>query len=882
MLKTPKLLLVFILFSFFGYSQNYRLEGVVKDSLNNPLENANLIAKPTDKSQKIKFSITDFKGNYRLELKPIPYEITVTYLGYNPYKFSVNPKKNTIKNLTLSSQSNLLEEVIIDLPVSIKNDTITYRIDKFTSGDERKLKNVLKKLPGIEVEQDGSVLFQGKKITTLLVDNKKFFGGGTKLGVDNIPANVIDNIEVIENYSEIAFMKNLVDSGETAMNINLKEDKKNFVFGDVEAGKGNRNFYRTHANLFYYGKKTTFNLIGNLNNTSDQVLTYKQYFDFQGNVSQIFNKGKTVINNSLNDFMQFVEKEDVIKSNRKFGALNINQEINNKMNISSYGIFSKTKDNALNETINQYNNFTENSNYESINHNDFYVGNIQLSYFPNLKNKVYLKTQIKSTSNNYSEDNKSITPTTNSSFFNQKTANATYFFQTLEWYKKSSNKNTYTFMSNLLLDNSAINKQWLTPDNTLVGFIPISEQENYNLKQFKRTKNLNFENNFNYYKVINKNNHLKTILGNTYIRNKFISQDVQVLDNNLINNINGFNNNLIFKLNDFFIGQYYKFRTGKFTFNQGAMWHFYNWEVDQVSILSKHKNIILPEVSILLEFNKSKKIKLNYNLKSSFSDAVNYTNKNMLTSYNSAYFGNQNLENELYHTLSINYSRFSLFKGLRFYLMGNYIKQVKGFINKIQYQNINQNVSILMLDNPQNRWWFKGNIRKKIGNFKYGFELHYNTSSYKQNVNDNLQNNKNNMFTYKTSISTLYDEFPSVDLEFKQVFGEYLLNDISSKFRADQFIANLDYSFFKGLNVKIDFSLNYYSNKSFNQKNTYNITNSTLFYRKENSPWSFKLESNNIFDIKFKNQYSFSNYVISDSKTYIFPRVFLFSIGYNL
>ena len=136
-------------------------------------------------------------------------------------------------------------------------------------------------------------------------------------------------------------------------------------------------------------------------------------------------------------------------------------------------------------------------------------------------------------------------------------------------------------------------------------------------------------------------------------------------------------------------------------------------------------------------------------------------------------------------------------------------------LNKIQYQNINQNVSILMLDNPQTRWWFKGNIRKKIGNFKYGFELHYNTSSYKQNVNDNLQNNKNNMFTYKTSISTLYDEFPSVDLEFKQVFGEYLLNDISSKFRADQFIANLDYSFFKGLNVKIDFSLNYYSNKSF-------------------------------------------------------------------
>ncbi|HSQ45676.1 MAG TPA: hypothetical protein VLM44_02025, partial [Lutibacter sp.] len=73
-----------------------------------------------------------------------------------------------------------------------------------------------------------------------------------------------------------------------------------------------------------------------------------------------------------------------------------------------------------------------------------------------------------------------------------------------------------------------------------------------------------------------------------------------------------------------------------------------------------------------------------------------------------------------------------------------------------------------------------------------------------------------------------------------------------------------------------------YTNKTSNQKNTYQLANATLSYKNEDSAWSFKIDAQNLFNVKYKNYNSFSSYIISDSKTYILPRIMMFSIGYNL
>lgn len=172
-----------LFFSLLSSAQTVVFKGIVKDSLQNSLSFANVIAKPQITTENMRFAISDEEGKYRLELKKNnSYTISVSYLGYETTTFNITPAENTTKHIVLKEAKNQLDEVVIELPVTVKQDTIIYNTDKFVDGSERKLKNVLKKLPGVEVDKNGGVTVQGKKVTKLLVDGKKFFGGGTKLG----------------------------------------------------------------------------------------------------------------------------------------------------------------------------------------------------------------------------------------------------------------------------------------------------------------------------------------------------------------------------------------------------------------------------------------------------------------------------------------------------------------------------------------------------------------------------------------------------------------------------------------------------------------------------------------------------------------------------
>ena len=114
-------------------------------------------------------------------------------------------------------------EIVREMPVSIKGDTIVYNADSFKTGTERKLEDVLKRLPGVEVNADGEIEVEGKKVTQLLVDGKKFFEGDTKLGSRNIPADAVDKIQVLRNFSDVSQLKGLENNNDdVAINIKLK------------------------------------------------------------------------------------------------------------------------------------------------------------------------------------------------------------------------------------------------------------------------------------------------------------------------------------------------------------------------------------------------------------------------------------------------------------------------------------------------------------------------------------------------------------------------------------------------------------------------------------------------------------------------------------
>ncbi|MEN8836436.1 MAG: carboxypeptidase-like regulatory domain-containing protein [Polaribacter sp.] len=879
-----KLLIIFVFtISCFSYAQKVTLTGFVKDSLQNPLPYANVIAKPKDVSKNLQFAITDNDGYYKLLLKQgDTITISISYLGYKPINYKFVPTTNTQKDFILQQSEEQLDEVIIEMPVTVRGDTTIYKTSKFIDESERKLKNVLKKLPGVEVSKNGSVTVQGKKVTKMLVDGKKFFGGNSKLAVENIPANAVGNVEVIDNYNEVAFLKGLTDSDEMAMNIKLKEDKKRFVFGDVETGKGNEDFYKTSANLFYYSPKTNVNFIGKINNIGEKTFTFRDYLSFSGGVNAIFSEN---FNFRGGDFAQFMESNDVLSSKQKFGALNITKVATNKLDVSGYAIFSNSETSSLIENLNEYTTFTEERTNNTNTDNLLGIGNLNVEYTPNSKEKWYARSQVKRTNNTNNNSLISLVNGNTNTINTDRDLTATYINQNIEWHQRQNEKHTFSSVFNYVFDKSNKTAFWQTQDPILQGLIPADNNQTLlRINQLKNTQEQNVDAIFKHFWEINNSNHIYTTLGNKFLNEDFNTDDSQLLDDGTINNFatGGFGNDVNFRLNDLFLGVHYKFRKGIFTVKQGFEAHNYSWSLQNQTDLNKNKWVVLPDFLAKIEFNKSKKITINYNLKTTFSDASRFANRFYLRSYNSVFRGNEEIENNLFHRARIYYSRFSLYRGLMLFASINYNKQIRGVRNTVDFNDINQFLTVKMFDDPSEDWRGNIHLEKSINKLKYKVDVGFNNSKYIQELNNNIQTNTNNNYDYELGIETLFDNFPTIEVGLKRSIGNFTASANTSKLVTTEPFITIDYDFLEGFIFNFDYRKSNYQNKTLGQKNTYEIANATLSYKNEDSAWSYKLTAQNMFNAQFKQSNSFSDFLISDRKTFILPRIIMLSVGYNL
>jgi hypothetical protein len=246
------------------------------------------------------------------------------------------------------------------------------------------------------------------------------------------------------------------------------------------------------------------------------------------------------------------------------------------------------------------------------------------------------------------------------------------------------------------------------------------------------------------------------------------------------------------------------------------------------------------------------------------------------------YRGNEQLENELFQTASIFYKKFSLYRGLMLFGGLNYSKKFQGINSIVQFEGASQFLTPMMLKNPDENLGFNLNVNKKIKNLKYDLTTSGTTSKYQQSVNETTSTNINNNINYQVSVKSLFDNFPIVEIGFKQSFGYYKSSNQVSKFSTNEPFVTIDYDFLKGFIFAFDYEYYNYKNKTYNQTNTYQLANTSLLYQKEDSAWTFKIEAQNLFNVKYKRTNYFSSYIISDAKIYILPRIVMFSIAYNL
>ena len=887
------LLFLLVLAGFSSYAQTIEVTGHVTDSLQKPLEYANLLAVPNADNVEVRFAITDSKGHYKLKLDSNQiYQLTVSYLGYVSQTIRLEtPKSNDSKNFILKENTNQLDEITIKYtpPVTVKQDTIIYLADKFIDGNERKLREVLKKLPGVEVDRDGNVTANGKKVTKVMVEGKTFFTGDSKLAVNNIPADAVDQVEILDNYSEVAMLKGLQDSDQMAMNIKLKEDKKKFVFGDIEVGAGIKERYLVHPSLFYYSPETNVNLIGDLNNTGVKSFTFKDYIEFEGGFGKLIEDASGFRSLYSSDFSTFLNNQDFKESSNQFGALNIRQSVSKSTDISGYVIASKNKTDTESHTLNEYLNnsepFIENRTHINSLDNGFFMGKVTLDYEPSFEEDLSYNTFVKLANNEGNGLISTMNPSQNNSIQTVNNIKTLNLKQNVSYSRKLSKDHTGTLEATYAFQNDKPDTNWLTNQEILASILPLEDDTLYNIQQTIKTKSHSFNAIAKDYWVLNNFNHLYTSIGANLSFSNYFTEDLQQLSNGDVNSFAqaDFGNNFEYNLSNTFIGLEYKFMIGKATFKPAIYYHFYFWEVGQDPVMqSDNKALLLPQFTTKIELNNSEKINFKYALNARFSTVDKLASNYLLSGFNSVFRGNESLENQLYHSISLSYYKFSLFKGLNLNTSITYNRKERSFKNITQLDGIEQYSTPILFEQPENTLFFNGGFSKKINKIRYKISTRLNYADFYQILNQETRKNISKGINATVGLETFFKDFPNIDIEYTKEASEYKSIGEKTTFGNDNLYIGIDYDFLADFVFKANYNHDLYRNQSAQIKNKFDNLNASLFYQKEDNPWGFEISVSNLFDTKYKQSNSFSSFLISDTKTYIMPRIIMFKVIYKL
>lgn len=894
-MKVKLLIIVLVLLSTGMAAQKVTLQGVVKDSLGNPLELANVVAINKETKGISSYGITDYQGRFKLQLEMgKTYLVKSSYVGFETGEEEISPQLNeTItRDFILNEKADALSavEVVHEMPVTVSGDTIVYKADAFTDGKEKKLQDVLEKLPGFEIDENGQLKVQGKKVEKVLVEGKEFFDGDTKMATQNIPANAVDKVQLLRNYNDIGPMSGLNNNEERlALNIKLQEGKKNLLFGDVTAGAGSDERYLVHPNLFYYSPKASVNFIGDLNNIGQQAFTMQDYFRFSGGFSSLGNRSGSGFNISSDETgLAFMQNNRARNIETKLGALNLSYNPNKKWSFSGFGIATgvNTDMNSISRRtyIRQEGNNQEVLTSDIRQENVSGLGKIDITYTPDnslhLGYEAFVKTSdIEQQNNRLSVfdafENNISDSNSQQPFSVEQRANA--FFAPNE-------RNVYSAEINHLYKRQDPFYRLQTDQQPFNGIIPVTDAETYQLFQDKNIYTNKLDALLNYYYVINPTNHINFNAGTTYSHQTMTSSITQKLDDNQETTFddNTLKNDFAYDYSDAYFGARYKTKLGKLTLNPGLNLHVYKVSDHQLpTTRTRGKTLLLPEFYAKYEFRQSESLTLNYSVKAQFTDIQNIATGTIISGYNSLFAGNRNLDNSWYHDLQLNYFNFNMFNFTNIYAGATYQKKYDDISTGVNYIGLDRVSFPQNISKPNEVLSVFGNIEKRFTFMKLKFDTNLSHSTTNNQIDGNL--NKNTSFTqvYKASAETNFKTAPNLEIGFSKTLNNYKSGTGNDRFITNKPFANLEAVFLKYFTLTADYEYNDYKSKR-GSDSYYDFLNAAIYFQGKDSPWEFKVSGMNLLNTTQIRQDGFSDNLISTYGYLVQPRYFVFSIKYDL
>ena len=741
--------------SYVGFAQNLTIQGSLKDSIaNRALNSATVSLVYAKDSSLVSFSRTNEAGVFNFKnVAPGNYLISVSYVGYIPKWVPVltGTEKTVEMGLIYMNDVNTMSTVTVTArrpPVVINGDSVEFNSENFKTAPNAVVEDLLKKMPGMEVDKSGGITVNGKKVTKVFVNGKEFFTGDPVMATKNLPADAVDKIQVYDRKSDQAMFTGIDDgSEETAINLKLKKDRNKSTFGKLNAGAGTPSVFDAQGNVNVINNEEQFSAIGGANNTNRQNFSGRNIINFSGGGGGRPGAGGGVTVNFSGGSGETDANAQGIAETYSIGGNYSNLFNDKKTEFNANLSISDVERNNISSSFTQ--NLTPGNAFNRISNANSIAGNKQQNFGSTIDHKVTDNFSFRFTpslglqqTTNYSEDSTQ-TYLTNGNLLNSNTtisssaSDAVNAASTLLLRKKFAKKGrtlSSTITQSFNRSSSTGNQftEQLSYINNKLSNDSILDQQNT-----RKGENSSYSANLIYTEPLGKKSLLEF---NTYLSKSIGSSSRRIFDrNDATDNYDLLNTRLTNEFNSEYTysggGMSYRSNQKKYNFSTGFSLQKAVLDGENISAktkISQSFQDILPNATFRYNFSQTKNLNVDYRTSTNQPSITQLQPVLDQSNINRQSIGNPDLKRSYVHNLNIRFFSSKILAGKSFFSTLNASTTNNSIVN---YDSVLPNRTILT--RPVN---VDGAYRIN-GSVNYGFGIKKLKSRLSFGLNAGLNNN---------------------------------------------------------------------------------------------------------------------------------------------
>jgi hypothetical protein len=891
--KKEKLKCFFYFFSIFIFSTSVyaqvKISGFVKDSTNVRGVFANVVLKSSIDNTIISYAITNNDGSYSLKIKETgKFNLIFSALSFETktIPLTIEGTEKTINiDVLLNSKTVKLDEVIIQAnkPIAVKKDTVIFNVKSFLQGNEQVVEDLLKKIPGLNVESDGTIKIGNKEVEKVMVDGDDFFERGYKILTKNMPPDQIEKIELLQRYSNNKLLKGVEESDKVALNLVLKEDAKRVWFGNINLGYDItlNNRYKISSNLMNFGKKNKYYFLTNFNNVG---------YNATGDINHLirpFRYGEpasigdnqsvnTLIN--LNAFTPNFKASRTNFNNTELASLNAIFTLSKKVKLKTLGFFNWDENNFFRNSVQNFNiNGIEFTNTEDfVLRKKKFIGFVKIDLTYDISKTKMLEVTTKY--NNQDTENRS-----NLNFNSQQTIESlkdknTLFDQKITYTNKFKNNKVFLLTARYINErtpqNYTVNKFFY--QDLFPSFLNIN-----NVQQLSENK-MKFAG-FEAHLLDRKENGnlLELQFGNEYRKGELLSSFLLKEDNTTLETPTDYQNNTTYSVNDLYFKSKYRIKlkdvaiTGKLDFHQ-----LFN-QLEQNNKTKQQPFFINPTIGLDWKINDKNRIRTSYSYSNTNAKILDVSDNFVLTDFRSFSKGagtfNQlnastvflnyqlgNWSDVFFANTSIIYSKNFDFFSTNSFITQNYSQAEKIIIKDREMVSINTNIDRYFKS-------LSSNLKLNLG---------YSKSNYKNVVNNSELREINSInYNYGFEIRSAFKNFFNYNIGSKWTVNE-IKTTINNSFTNNETFLDLLFDINDNISFQIQNERYFFGNIDA-ENSTYYFSDIEARYTLKENKLNFSLSGKNLFNTNTFRTYSINDISTSTTEYRLLPRYVLLKIEYR-